>query len=170
METTEHVGIDYGRNTTANKDPNTNIRYGIINSNSVMYFHEESIPYYDGIELECGSCNHDFTVIDGNFDCPECGENTNDDIEPLSWFIDNDEIQAESNDSYYISVFKSKYFTYVAHCSPCYPGAGDLNSPLNFKDENNRAYCFGPKWFDKEDPHNRCPYPIYEVDTGKRVG
>lgn len=165
----ENSGIDYGKNTSANKDEVTGIRYGIINANDVMWFAEESEPNYEGIELKCSECNHDYIVTENIFDCPECGAYTDVDIEPLSWVVDINEIQAEQCGSY-ISVFKSDFFTYVAHCSPCYPGAGDLSSPLDFKSDDNRAYCFGPNWFNSEDPHNRCPYAIYEVATGKRVG
>jgi hypothetical protein len=164
MESTNYQGIDYGNGLT-NLNPKTKIRFGVIHQNHVPFFHEEATPYYDGIELECGECNHDYVIKDNDSDCPECGANTNDDVDPLAWAIDSEEIKAEcSQDDVDIFVFESQYYTYAQFCSPCAPGACYLTSPLDFKNENNKT-CFGPTWFE-----GKPPYPIYEVSTGRRVG
>jgi hypothetical protein len=146
---TSYAGINYGRGI-ANVDSKTGIRFGVISSNTMQYFNDDFEPYYA---------------------CEDCNDNEDCDCEPLSYFCDREDLKAECpTDTYEITIYHSKYFTYAQFCSPCYPGACNLNAPLDFKNENNRAYCFGPEWFDKDDPHNQAPYPIFEVTTGKRVG
>ncbi len=54
-------------------------------------------------------------------------------------------------------IIKSPYYTFAAFCSPCCPGAGDLDTP---RDGGVKTYCLGPDWFDDE----RAPYLIYRVD------
>jgi hypothetical protein len=120
---TSYAGIDYGRGI-ANVDSKTGIRFGVIDSNVLPCFDDDFEPYYD-----CEDCD--------NEDC---------DCEPLSYFCDTEDLKAEcSTDTYEITIYHSKYFTYAQFCSPCCPGACNLD-------------------------HNQAPYPIYEVATGKRVG
>lgn len=66
-----------------------------------------------------------------------------------------------------ITVLKSPYYTYAKFCSPCVPGACNLDSPLeDFDDAKHcRAYCFGPEWFEGAE----APYPVFEVATGAQV-
>lgn len=73
-------------------------------------------------------------------------------------------------------VMDSPYITPCASCSPCIPGAGDLDSPTGFfnpEDERFGAYdpaagkyahCLPPEWFkDSEDP---IPYDeVYHYQT-----
>ncbi len=129
--------IDYGRGII-NIDLKTGIRYGVINQNKVMYWAEESKPYYD----------------------PNLTEEELDMAEPWSWFISNDEYQAESDSYGDIFITKSPYYTLCALCSPCAPGAGDLTA-----EGNKKAYCFGHDWFDD----GKAPYKVYDVKTGKEV-
>lgn len=74
-----------------------------------------------------------------------------------------------SNDLF---VSKSPFFTYAQFCSPCVPGACNLDSPLEDPSDqlkwpdSNKCYCLGIDWFSEESP---CPYPIWDVATGKRV-
>lgn len=71
-----------------------------------------------------------------------------------------------------LMILKSPFFTYAQFCSPCVPGACNLDSPLEDPSDqlkwpdSNKCYCLGVDWFDEESP---CPYPIWDVATGKRV-
>lgn len=80
-----------------------------------------------------------------------------------------------------VMVLKSPFFTYAQFCSPCVPGACNLDNPLitppdgvyggnNFEHDwqklrDNRAFCLGHDWFDG----GRAPYPVYSVETGELV-
>jgi hypothetical protein len=150
----EYVGIDYGHGVV-NIDHETGIRYGIIPGRDVAYWYDESEPYYgEEAEKHWASEEHE--------DCWGCPFDAAD---PLSFSVDTEEITAEggSGGCGDIFVIKSRYFTYAAFCSPCAPGACYLLSPIDVN-PNNKAYCFGPDWFEKEPP-----YPIYSVKTGKKV-
>ena len=157
--------IDYGMGKT-NIDTETGIRYGVISQNSVA-----------GEALDC-------LEYDYQFSCPQCGNET---LVPskskkyghdyycqscYTWHDAEDCYGEEptgfhSNDSDYIvtncldndlMVIKSPYYTYARYCSPCVPGAGNLDSP----DLENgvMAYCLGLDWFDEYSP---CPYTIHQV-------
>ena len=132
------MGIDYGLGIT-NIDLKTGIRYGVISIHDVEFFHDESEPYYP--ECECDEC--------------EC--------EPLSWYIDNDEYSMETcMDNCEIMIYKSPYYTTGGFCSPCLPGAVDLNA---FNAGDVRGYCLGHEWY----PGEKAPYTVYSVETGKEV-
>lgn len=58
-------------------------------------------------------------------------------------------------------IIKSPYVTRARFCSPCAPGAGDLDSP----DTNGvLTYCLGSDWFDGD----QAPYPIMSADEVAR--
>jgi hypothetical protein len=83
-----------------------------------------------------------------------------------------------SGDNFGIFVMKSPYYTYCRDCSPCAPGAGSLDSPID-KDSGSfdadpylyRALCLGPEWFDKEDYEysHKLPYRVFRVDNDQEV-
>jgi hypothetical protein len=62
-----------------------------------------------------------------------------------------------------VFVSRSPYYSIVAFCSPCCPGAGNLDSPC---ESGVKAFALGPEFFDSESP---CPYSIYRVSDGKEV-
>lgn len=91
-----------------------------------------------------------------------------------------------------VLVSKSPYFTYAQFCSPCVPGAGNLDRPQHNPesiawDEDRtidpsapkenyiemtgeesgwpRVFCLGHSFFE----NNKAPYPVFSVSTGKRV-
>lgn len=111
MKTTDYAGIDYGLGKS-NIDTNTGIRYGVINLNSCNPdFLSEFTPYY-GDEIIVG---------DNGYEEIEC-------YEPYSWSYDKDGIKAEfSADSSTMFVFASPIIVTTQFCSPCYPGAGNLD-------------------------------------------
>ena len=150
-------GIDYGKGQT-NIDFMTGIRFGVIPGNSVHHWQEESLPWYGppccpicGEELESDDCTS----------CPHCGDDIDsniiwDDVNPQSWYIENEEITAEEDDSGDIFVLRSEYYTYAQYCSPCAPGAVYLLNPTI---GGARGYCFGHDWF----ASGVAPYPVYRV-------
>lgn len=108
----ESTGIDYGMGLT-NIDLSTGIRYGVINLNSCNPdFLAEFEPYY----------GEDIIMGPDGYEEIECEE-------PYSWHYDKDGIKAEYNaDSCTMFVFLSPVIVAAKFCSPCYPGAGDLDS------------------------------------------
>jgi hypothetical protein len=75
-----------------------------------------------------------------------------------------------SGDNFGIFVIKSPYYTYCRKCSPCAPGAGDLNNPLEIEgievlDINDRAYCLDKSYFDD----GTAPYRVFRVDNDEEV-
>lgn len=91
-----------------------------------------------------------------------------------------------------VFVSKSPYFTYAQFCSPCVPGAGNLDRPqhnpesiawnkdrtidpsapkenyIEMTGEESgwpRVFCLGHDFFENEE----APYPVFSVATGKRV-
>jgi hypothetical protein len=108
MKTTDYAGIDYSHGL-ANVDIKTGVRYGVINLNSCHpEFLAEFEPYY-GEEIP-EDADYDFA-------------------EPISWIYDHDGIKAEyGSDSSTMFVFSSPVIVKTQFCSPCYPGAGNLDS------------------------------------------
>ena len=87
-------------------------------------------------------------------------------------YSDKDYILHISGDNFGIFVIKSPYYTYCRKCSPCAPGAGDLNTPLNIDDieildNYDRAYCLDKSYFDDE--YQKIPYRVFRVDNDKEV-
>lgn len=81
-----------------------------------------------------------------------------------------------SGDNFGIFVMKSPYYTYCRGCSPCAPGAGDLDSSFDPDDHEitegyHRALCLGPEWFDKEESEysKKIPYRVFRVDNDQEV-
>lgn len=137
------TGIDYGRGKT-NIDTATGIRYGVISMHSVGQ------ALYEAQEFE-----YDYEV----------GEGDSDDLafaEPTGWHVDQDGHKITDcldNDA---MVMKSPYYTFAPFCSPCVPGAGDLN---NARESGVKTYCLGHNWFDS----GKAPYPVYSVETDEEV-
>lgn len=163
--TTEYAGIDYGRGAT-NIDAETGIRYGVIPQGAVLQaWADSSEPHYG--EQQCSKCAATITMDDST--CPECGVELDpygfDFVEPVSFYVDDDEYSAECGDNGDIFITRSPFFTFAQFCSPCAPGAGYLENELSEPNPNNRAYCFGHDWFDE----GRAPYTVYRVATGEVV-
>ena len=180
-------GIDYsGPGSTANRDPETGIRYGIIPLHALAQYTEEEFEavYFIGCpqcgtewshEVQIGAevrddvkmfWNPDVKVKTRGTTCPECGKFVQEDHEvgdePIDHKLDDGTYQARLDSSNEVWCFKSPYFTRAQFCSPCAPGACYLASPTP---DGERAYCFGHDWFDG----NVAPYPVYSVETGELV-
>lgn len=178
-------GIDYGKGTT-NIDTKTGIRYGIMPMNAIMQAWCDSAddPEYP---QTCPNCGNE-TIVDYDdgehagytslssyrdsmreYACTHCelymaNEDTYPDCDDGAGYTYTAEGYSVESDSHGdLWVFKSPYFTRAQFCSPCAPGACYLENPC---EDGERAYCFGPDWFDNDYP---CPYPAYRVDTGELI-
>lgn len=126
-------GIDYGLGKT-NIDRDNGIRYGVIYLNSLAeYIYDEMEQNYgDPTCPECDGIISDETDSK-DFFCLRCEKTLwSDEVygdEPIGWTLeDGDDITATDcldNDA---MVIKSRYYTYAPYCSPCVPGAGNLDS------------------------------------------
>lgn len=172
-----YVGIDYGRTSGTNRNSETGIHYGVISQHSVLQAWADSAePDYG--KPTCPKCGNDVVDYDddkhGEYDgrgccdyaCESCeryyescdayGE------EPIGWNYEGDGyILTDCLDSD-IFVIDSPYYTFASFCSPCVPGAGDLDSPA---DGGAKTYCLGHDWFES----GEAPYTVYSVATGEIV-
>ena len=117
-----YIGIDYG-NGISNRDPNTGIRYGAISLRSIScaFLSDFEIVYYDEDQED--------SEIKG-FSYDQEGYSL--------WY---------SPDSSFLWVFKSPITTHCAFCSPCVPGAGDLDNPNK---HGVITYALAPDMMEKE--------------------
>lgn len=186
------MGIDYGMGLS-NIDSETGIRFGVVPSHRVCQAWADSAEpdYGDPACPKCGnpaiasearSEQRENGVVVWNehpdytedWECSGCGDYRCEDCEylfdgdeafgeePNGFVLDDGEYKATEGSDGDIFILKSPYSTRCGFCSPCAPGAGYLTD----RGDDCRAYCFGPDWFDSENP---CPYPIWRVDTGELV-
>lgn len=194
MNKEPYPGIDYGGpGSTVNRDLGSGIHYGVIGCNSVgqsLYDSQE----FDYGPPHCPFCGTEIPEdLNQNDDqvCPHCG---GEDIdvsdcypdEPAGWHIDDGEYVITDclrNDA---MVIKSPYYTYAQFCSPCVPGAGNLDNAYTPKRDGlisrllpetvrmlaesagfPKVFCLGYDWFDEFNP---CPYPVmFRVDSNEPV-
>lgn len=172
-------GIDYGRGMT-NIDTVNDIRYGVISQHDVSQaWSESSEPDYG--PPCCPECGNDITDYaedsHGEYEqfhnrgcadhaCEHC-ELTLDSSdcysdEAIGWNLDDGEYQASDCLDSDIIIMKSPYYTHACFCSPCVPGAGNLNSD---DPDGVKTYCFGHDWFED----GKAPYPVYSVADDSEV-
>lgn len=161
-----NVGIDYGLGRS-NVDVQTGIRYGVISQNSVLQawadsaepeFGEPACPKCgkavgesdQGKDYHCEACKYSFWS-DEAFPDEALGYSYHKDGYSLTDCLDTD-----------IFVLKSPYFTFAQFCSPCVPGAGNLDTPMP---DGIKTYALGHDWFED----GSAPYPVYSVATGEEV-
>jgi len=163
-----NAGIDYGSGVT-NIDTKTGIRYGVISQHSVMSEAMEDFEYE--YPFNCPDCGSETLVKSRSqrydYFCQHC----------RTWHMSEDCYGDDSIGFHYegegylledcldtnIMVIKSDYYTFAVFCSPCVPGAGDLDTP---SEDGVKTYCLGPDWFDSYTP---CPYPIYKVEDDSLI-
>jgi hypothetical protein len=66
-----------------------------------------------------------------------------------------------------IYVIRSPFYTFAAFCSPCCPGAGNLDSPRLTAESGVKTYCLGPDWFDNDEC--TMPYTAFNVSDDTEV-
>ena len=179
------TGIDYGMGMS-NIDRTTGIRYGVISQHSLdcQAFHDSMEPVYGdpscpecgGAVIEADEVRHrdlwtrrmDRDGTHGCFDyaCLACRKGfgsqwaTHD--EPIGWeYLGEGYELIDCLDSD-VMVLKSPFYTFAQFCSPCVPGAGSLDNPV---EEGVRTYCLGPEWFDG----GVAPYPVFRVSDDSLV-
>ena len=177
------IGIDYGRGQT-NIDHATRIRYGVISQHSVSQAWADSSEADYG-EPTCPLCHdkaveydsdshHSFDNIRGrqygycgDYVCTECAcAFSSDDAfgeEPVAYFYRDDGYEIVDCLDSDLMVLKSPYYTIAPFCSPCVPGAGNLDDASDSPEPNEhdgvRTYCLGHDWFED----NKAPYAVYSV-------
>ena len=165
-------GIDYGLGQT-NVDRTTGIRYGVISQHSLgdSWLEDARPDYGDPTCPLCGvtvapdnDCDEDYPAYKphgcADYVCHACKHTIDSEWvfgdEPIGYFYQDYKYTLESCLDSDVMVLKSPYYTYAQFCSPCVPGAGNLNSPMT---DGIKTYCLGPEWFDG----GKAPYPIYLV-------
>ena len=165
-----YMGIDYGMGMS-NIDHETGIRYGVISQYSILSaWADSSEPVYDdpicpdceGYLVEYDKDKHGKYDSEGNdYACEVCHKSfLSDAVYPESsdyYLYDAEGYYAHTCLDTNVIVCKSPYYTFAQYCSPCVPGAGNLDSPML---EGVKCYAFGHDWFDE----GGAPYPVYRVD------
>ena len=178
-----YAGIDYGMGKS-NIDTETGIRYGIVSMNSL---HPEAWDdMMRGDDLDFAEFRREVQsslarALEGVLD--DHGLSHYNDAKGIADdVVDNLEFDGyegtgdcqryeEKNDDYHLQttssgdlfVFKSPFYTHAQFCSPCVPGAGNLDCPC---ENGPKTYCLDKDWYDEERP---CPYPVFRCDTGEQV-
>lgn len=176
-----NAGIDYGSGRT-NINHETGIRYGAISCNDIAQALSDTDIEYDYGDARCPKCgqtatcsadlpeaSEEWEIAKGAcsdwgcltceyvFDASEaCGD------EAIGWHYDAEGYQIVNCLDNAAMILASPYYTLAAFCSPCVPGAGDLN---NACDGGVKTYCLGHDWFED----CKAPYPVYSVATGAPV-
>ncbi len=178
-----YLGIDYGSGTT-NVNHATGIRYGVISQHTVgQAWYDDAEPDYG--KPTCPKCEAQnispLTELTDDIDasgfeqyrhgcadyvCEHC-EHTLDSQdcfgdEPQGWNYSGEGYELTDCLDSNIFVLASPYYTFAQFCSPCVPGAGDLDSPM---DDGAKTYCLGHEWFED----GKAPYPVYSVKTDKLI-
>jgi hypothetical protein len=179
---TNYAGIDYsGPGSTANRDVETGIRYGMISQHSVMPEALDDV-YSKGDDLQHEQMKEDMqesiaagitaaveqyggTVADPDELAAEIMgvvefDNCCDESGPYAYESDGLKVQTTSDNELW--VFKSPFYTRAQFCSPCVPGAGNLDT---FCEDGPKTYCLGTDWFEGD----KAPYNIWSVETDELV-
>ncbi len=189
-EATPYPGIDYsGLGSTANRNPETGIRYGVISQHSVHPDFWDGVEYDYG-EAQCPNCEKKLTEVEReDEECYDCGKSFNSEDcypeEPRGWSYDKEGYKLTGCLDTDIFVSESKFYTYAKFCSPCVPGAGNLDNPFEHATpiEDNypawgedyrimaeacgfpKTYCLNHDWFED----GKAPYPVFSVETNELI-
>lgn len=181
-----------------NYDEKTGIRYGVISPHTISPFALDDI-YQNGTDPICESgkeelindlkefCEShylDFDRIDTIQFVDQYYEHYESPDGQMD-YSDKDYDLHVSGDNFGIFVMRSPYYTYCRGCSPCAPGAGDLNNPVDpdtaQKDDtagysgwmagSAKTLCLGPEWFDQDNDQysSKIPYRVFRVDNDQEV-
>lgn len=180
------MSIDYGGGLV-NIDHATGIRYGVISQHSLgSGFFDNFEPDYGS--PQCPRCGHEAdtpdtfgeSFVDGRpddytnerfesdeFVCVGCkhffGSESAFGDDPVAHYLDVDGIHAESCLDSDVMVTKSPYYTLAPFCSPCVPGAGNLDDAKDGR--GVKTYCFDHSWFED----GKAPYRVFRVEGDEEV-
>ncbi len=184
-----------------NYDEKTVIHYGVISPHSIR---AECIddwqtcgtdPYYEAVKEELirpvrehlSKYGLSIGEIDEVLDpLIEIYNNSYEDQYGVIDYEDADYTIHVAEDSFGVFIIKSPYYTFCRPCSPCAPGAGDLDNPAQidrrYKRDNPlsgygsalKTYCLPAEFFDSGypdfDPDKpKVPYAVYRVDNDQVV-
>ena len=173
-----YAGIDYGCGTQ-NVDRATGIRFGVISQNSVnLDCWADAEPDYGKPHCpECGdecldSSHESVTDAEWNdgkdYACAKCEAcYWSDSVFPdeaLSYSYEREGYKLTDCLDTDIFILESPYFTWAQFCSPCVPGAGNLDTPTE-PENGAKCYALGHDWFED----GRAPYTVYRVADGSIV-
>ena len=108
------MSIDYGYGLT-NINHETGIRYGVISQRDVVEAWGDAVAIYPCDDCDCEK-DDDGDPVD------QC------EAEPICWEYKQDGYVAMDCLDSDVIVIRSPFYTHAPLCSPCVPGAGDLNS------------------------------------------
>lgn len=194
-------GIDYGMGL-ANVDKQTGIRFGIISQHSLDqdYLSDFEADYGEPTCPKCGNkaessndacetCEESDSVFCGAKDYHCHGKNCRSFPQGVPYsFWSNSAYSDEANGFYHkdestlahydnsgfgVWIERSEYYTYAHFCSPCAPGACDLDAPLEentlhtggYGPDTDKCYCFGHECFES----GRAPYRVFRVADNSEV-
>jgi len=181
MHMSTHKGIDYSLGQS-NFDPKTGIHFGVIGMNSIMLEASEDFePYYG--EPHCPKCGNaaieatESLMVENEWD--NYSEHGCRDFACLGCehYLDSSEVYPEESqgftyerDSYRLTdcldsdifVLASPFYTRAQFCSPCVPGAGNLDNPC---EDGPKTYALGHDWFE----NGRAPYRVFRVEDDAEV-
>ncbi len=184
-----------------NFDEKTGIRYGVISPHDISSWSLDEIyqngtdpiyeEYIENTEQEYRDDHPGDKFNQEDFDSymENCNMEYESDGSGIVDYSDSEYDLHVSGDNFGIFVMRSPYYTYCRGCSPCAPGAGDLNSPVDNPDLKNKdmiryidqfgtahkiaekTLCLGHEWFDQDnDQYSRkIPYRVFRVDNDKEV-
>lgn len=186
-----YPGIDYSLGRS-NYDLATGIHFGVISSHSVDPESPWMDAEADYGQPHCPKCGNEVEASDEDIQfVNEDGEPLDVDSDGTpEWFTGedftcvpceacywSDEVYGDEAIGYSyeghgyqltdclqtdIFVLSSPYYTFAQYCSPCVPGAGNLDTPC---DDGPKTYALGHEWFEGD----KAPYRVYSVATGLEV-
>lgn len=118
--------------------------------------------------VRCGKANP--TKFDGQSFAIYCfsSDMAFGDDEPQGWTHEQDGYVLTNCLDSDVFVIKSPYYTYAQFCSPCVPGACNLDHPVKpegFLKGHPKTYCLGPDWFED----GIAPYRMFKVSDDTEV-
>lgn len=177
-----YAGIDYSLGQS-NVNRSTGVRYGVISIHSVPYEYQDDFEQDYG-SPHCPKCGNDAVEASdaglpaeseewehyghgcNDYACPECEHFLDSaDVyseESLGWSYEREGYKLTNCLDSDIFVLESPFYTRAQFCSPCVPGAGNLDNPA---EDGPKTYCLGHEWFED----GRAPYPVFKVSDDSPV-
>lgn len=156
--TTTYAGIDY---SLGRSNQDSMAHYGVISVNSLAsWVYDEMEPVYNPYCPKCANeLTEDFSISLASDDlpCPHCEHTLSDGDqwadEADHWTIEADGYELHlTMDNLELMVLKSPVMINAQFCSPCFPGAGNLDNPCP---SGPLTYALELDWFDDYSP---APY------------
>ena len=178
-----------------NYDEKTGIAYGVISPNALNQdvlndiSQEGTDPNYEetkksliqDISTLCDNYGINIDNIDIDNFIQEMADHYESSCDGTFDYSDKEYTLHNSADNFGLYVIRSPYYTYCQKCSPCAPGAGDLNSPVDMDGAGGRSepspyqlfsnqcgdksYCLDSSFFDD----GKAPYRVFRVEDDQEV-